>query len=149
MARYSNDIAPGAASVAFAPSGSISAENVQAALAELDADKLAAGGQSLTVTDHGTRSSGGFTPEPSDGYLQKAVNGGDHTLYAPTEIGIFRLAYTNGSGAGAITASGFDALAGDAGALAHTTENSVIEIIVANDGVAAVATVTLILDAGA
>lgn len=149
MARYSDDIAPAAASVSFAATGNIAAENVQSAIAELDAEKLASGGQALTVTDQGSQSAGTFTPEPSDGFLQRAVNDGAHSLAAPAGTGIYRLVYTNGASAGAITPSGFDAVTGESAALAHTTENSVIEIIVVNDGVKKVATVTLLTDASA
>lgn len=147
MARYSDNVAPNAGAVAVSPAGDISATTVQAAIEELDTEKLATGGQALPVTDHGTKTTGSYTPNPSDGFLQKAVNDGAHTLAATAETGAFRLVYGNGSSAGAITLSGFDEVIDDDTALDHTVENSVIEIIIVNDGVAKVATVTLLTDA--
>lgn len=59
----------------------------------------------------GTKSSGTFTPDPANGNLQYAVNGGAHTL-APPSTGTGNaltliVQYTNNGSAGAITTSGF------------------------------------------
>ena len=76
------------------------------------ADNLTAG-FSTTVHDAGTKSSGTYTPDQDDGNIQKAVNGGAHTL-APTvdDCGLI-IQYTNNASAGTITTSGFTLVDGD------------------------------------
>src|SRR5690606_6062441 len=68
-------------------------------------------GQS-TVLSRGTVTTD-QSPEPSDGQMQTGVNGGAHTLNAPSETGIYRLVYTNSASAGIITASGFEVVIDD------------------------------------
>lgn len=93
--------------------------------------KFLQSGYSLDVTDQGTKSTGTFTPEPSDGFMQKAINGGAHTLAAPTETGVFLLYYTNNGSAGIITLSGFELELGDA---LDTTDTNRFEMLITNDG---------------
>ena len=101
----------------------------------------------LTPFDRGAVGSGTETPEPGEGAMQIATNGGAHTLAAPTTTGAYVLTYTNGLAAGAITASGWDSITDAGAALAHTAENSVIECAAYNDGVSKRLIVTLIEDA--
>lgn len=66
----------------------------------------------------GTKSSGTFTPDPANGAIQIATNGGAHTL-APPSVGsgnslTMVIKYTNNGSAGAITTSGFTKVDGDA-----------------------------------
>jgi hypothetical protein len=64
-------------------------------------------GFSATTIDAGTKSSGTFTPDPALGNVQKAVNGGAHTLAPPATDCCLLIKYTNNASAGAITSSGF------------------------------------------
>lgn len=73
-------------------------------------------GYTSTAYNAGTKSSGTFTPDPANGNLQRAVNGGAHTL-APPSVGAGDAAsvviqYTNNGSAGAITTSGFTKVTG-------------------------------------
>ena len=68
-------------------------------------------GYTITAYDAGTQSSGTFTPVATNGNIQKAVNGGAHTLAVPN-VGTgdsvnMVIQYTNNGSAGAITTSGF------------------------------------------
>jgi len=76
------------------------------------ADVLTAG---FAATPHnaGTKSSGTYTPDESDGNFQYAVNGGAHTLAPPTNNSTIIVQYTNNGSAGAITTSGFTQVTGD------------------------------------
>lgn len=74
-------------------------------------------GYTSTAFNAGTKSSGTYTPAPADGNLQRAVNGGAHTL-APPSVGSgdatqITVQYTNNGSAGAITTSGFTKITGD------------------------------------
>lgn len=62
-----------------------------------------------TAVDDGTIASGTYTPTYVGGNYRKYVNGGAHTLAAPTVAGDFEMLIqmTNNASAGAITASGF------------------------------------------
>lgn len=73
-------------------------------------------GKGFDVTDYdaGTKSSGTFTPAPSNGNQQYAINGGAHTLAPPATSCTMILDYTNNGSAGVITTSGFDLVTGDA-----------------------------------
>jgi len=62
---------------------------------------------SYTPFSAGTKSSGTYTPNVSDGNIQTAINGGAHTLAPPSTDGTFVIQYTNNGSAGAITTSGF------------------------------------------
>lgn len=74
-------------------------------------------GFTATCYNAGTKSTGTFTPDPANGNLQRAVNGGAHTL-APPSIGsgdalTMVIQYTNNGSAGAVTTSGFTKKTGD------------------------------------
>lgn len=89
----------------------------------IGSDKFLKDGTSTTLTvgyvstayNAGTKSSGTFTPDPAQGNLQYAVNGGAHTLAAPTATGDFSIViqYTNNGSAGAITLTGWSRTGGD------------------------------------
>lgn len=72
-------------------------------------------GYTATAYDAGTKSSGTFTPDPANGNLQRYINGGAHTLAAPTASGDYTitLQVTNNGSAGAITLSSFTKTSGD------------------------------------
>ena len=70
-------------------------------------------GYAATVYDAGTKSSGTYTPDEANGGMQKAVNGGAHTLAPPTNSGTINIQYTNNASAGTITTSGFTKVTGD------------------------------------
>jgi len=76
------------------------------------ADILTAG---FATTDYsaGTKTSGTWTPDESYGNLQYITNGGAFTLAPPSNSGTMIIQVTNGSGAGAITTSGFTMVTGD------------------------------------
>ena len=76
------------------------------------ADELTAG-YSNSVYDEGTKSSGTYTPNEANGNVQKAVNGGAHTLAPPSNNCTLVIQYTNNASAGAITTSGFTLVDGD------------------------------------
>lgn len=80
------------------------------------------GGVDVTTTDSGTKSSGTFTPAPKTNNFQKIVNGGAFTLAPPATDCSMVLKITNNGSAGAITASGFTIVKGDA---LDTTNGSV------------------------
>ena len=65
--------------------------------------------------DAGTKASGTYTPSPVGGNFKKYINGGAHTLAAPTFAGNYTLVIqiTNSASAGAITFSGFAKVIGD------------------------------------
>lgn len=69
-------------------------------------------GYNVTEYDAGTKSSGTYTPAPSDGNFQKAVNGGAHTLAPPSSTCFIIIQYTNNGSAGTITTSGFTKVTG-------------------------------------
>jgi len=64
-------------------------------------------GFTSTAYDAGTQTTGTFTPAASNGNLQRAVNGGAHTLAPPANDTTIIVQYTNNGSAGAITTSGF------------------------------------------
>ena len=66
-----------------------------------------------TVFDNGTQTSGTLTPNEANGNLQKAVNGGAHTLAPPSNDTTIVMQYTNNSSAGTLTTSGFTLVDGD------------------------------------
>ena len=89
-------------------------------LQQFDADTLKAdtadnltAGFSTTVHDAGTKSSGTYTPDQDDGNIQKAVNGGAHTLAPTADDCAIIIQYTNNASAGTITTSGFTLVDGD------------------------------------
>jgi len=76
------------------------------------ADNLTAG-YSTTVHDAGTKTTGTFTPDQDNGNIQKAVNGGAHTLAPTVDDCAVIIQYTNNGSAGTITTSGFTLVDGD------------------------------------
>ena len=72
-------------------------------------------GYSTTVFDAGTKTaaSGTFTPNQDNGNIQKAVNGGAHTILPTTDDCAVIIQYTNNASAGTITTSGFTKVDGD------------------------------------
>ena len=77
------------------------------------ADVLTAG-FATTIYDEGTKTTGTFTPDEANGNMQKAVNGGAHTLAPPANDCTLVIQYTNNGSAGTITTSGFTLVDGDA-----------------------------------
>ncbi len=71
-------------------------------------------GYDATSYSVGTKDSGTFTPDPMNGNLQYAVNGGVHTLAPPTSDCSLVIQYTNNASAGAITTLGFTKVTGAA-----------------------------------
>jgi hypothetical protein len=69
----------------------------------------------VTAEDAGTKSSGTYTPSPVNGNFKKYINGGAHTLAAPSLAGSYSMVIqvTNNASAGAITFSGFAKVIGD------------------------------------
>lgn len=70
-------------------------------------------GYTSTAEDAGTKSSGTFTPDPTVGNIQRAINNGAHTLAPPSADCTMIIQYTNGASAGAITTSSFTLVDGD------------------------------------
>ncbi len=62
-----------------------------------------------------------WQPNPKDGFLQKVMNKGAHTLRPPTENCMMTLLYYNTATAGAITVSGFTKVTGTAAPPANST----------------------------
>jgi hypothetical protein len=71
------------------------------------ADQSVTGGARIVTLDHGTKSSGTFTPDPGDRPVQSYTNGGAHTLAPGSNYGSCRLDITNNASAGVITTSGW------------------------------------------
>lgn len=95
------------------------------------ADVLTAG-FAATVHNAGTKSLGTYTPDEADGNLQRAVNGGAHTLAPPTNDCTIIVQYTNNGSAGAITTSGFTLVDGDS--FTTTNADDFFCFIVKNNG---------------
>ena len=74
---------------------------------------LLTGGFNATAFNAGTQSSGTFTPAPQSGNLQRAVNGGAHTLAVPATDCSMVIQYTNNASAGTITVSGYTEQTGE------------------------------------
>lgn len=68
-----------------------------------------------TTDNDGTIVSGSYTPTPVGGNFKRIVNGGSFNIIAPSAAGDYTLIIqmTNGSGAGTITFTGFNRVAGD------------------------------------
>lgn len=81
---------------------------------------LIAGNQNLTggftANDHsiGSVSSGSITIDPLPGNIKSIDNAGPHTLVAPSGLGTCLIEYTNVTGAGTVTLSGFTKVTGAA-----------------------------------
>lgn len=94
-----------------------SVQAYDAATMKNDEDITMAAGASLTWTsyDLGTNSSGTETLAFANGNMQHGINGGLHTLAAPTDAdGSLVVDYTNNASAGTLTISGCDIVDGDA-----------------------------------
>ena len=98
-------------SIGVAIGSDVAAYNADTLFADV-ADNLTKG-FSTTVHDAGTKSSGTFTPDQDNGNIQKAVNGGAHTLAPTTDDCAVIIQYTNNGSAGTITTSGFTLVDGD------------------------------------
>lgn len=88
-----------------------------------------------TAYNAGTLASGTFTPDPANGNMQRAVNGGAHTL-APASVGSGDAAsvvvqYTNNASAGSIITSGFTKVDGT---FTTTNGDDFMCFIVVNNG---------------
>lgn len=70
-------------------------------------------GYTATPHDEGTVTTGTFTPDMTEGNLQQYINGGAHTLAAPSGEGTMIVQVTNNASAGTITISGFTDQDGD------------------------------------
>lgn len=79
-------------------------------------------GFTTTSFNAGTKSSGTFTPDPANGNIQHATNGGAHTLAPPSSVCTMIVEYTNAS-AGALTTSGFSIVSGDTYSTAGTRKH--------------------------
>lgn len=89
------------------------AEQADADILKADTADVLTAGFAATIHAAGTKSSGTYTPDESDGNLQSATNGGAHTLAPPANDTTIIIQYTNNASAGAITTSGFTAVDGD------------------------------------
>ena len=96
------------------------ASGLPVVVAAYDADTLKAdtadvltAGFACTVHDAGTKASGTYTPDEADGNMQKAVNGGAHTLAVPANDCTMVIQYTNNASAGTITTSAYTIVDGD------------------------------------
>jgi hypothetical protein len=98
-------------SIGVAIGSDVAAYNADTLFADV-ADNLTKG-FSTTVHDAGTKSSGTFTPDQDNGNIQKAVNGGAHTLAPTSDDCAVIIQYTNNGSAGTITTSGFTLVDGD------------------------------------
>ncbi len=69
-----------------------------------------------SATNEGTFASGTFTPNPLTGNMKYLTNAGAFTLAAPTASGDYSMVIqiVNGTGAGAVTMSGFGTVRGNA-----------------------------------
>lgn len=69
-------------------------------------------GYSTTPYNAGTKSTGTFTPNETNGNFQYYTNGGAHTLAPPTNNCSLVIQITNNASAGTITTSGFTKVTG-------------------------------------
>jgi len=100
-----------AVEAAAAGTGSLARDNLVTHIAGGD---TLTGGFNATAFNAGTQSTGTFTPAPLSGNLQRAVNGGAHTLAVPATDCSMVIQYTNNASAGTITVSGYTEQTGEA-----------------------------------
>jgi hypothetical protein len=81
---------------------------------ESDATANLTAGFTATAFDAGTKTTGTFTLDPTEGNIQRCVNGGAFTLAPPASDCSMVLKVTNNASAGTITTSGFTMVSGDA-----------------------------------
>lgn len=86
--------------------------------------------------DAGTKTTGSYTPTAA---FEAVINGGAHSLVAPSVTGAWNVLYTNNGSAGALTLSGFTITQGDA---LTTTDGDTFMIQIAVNGSFKVATIT-------
>jgi len=77
-----------------------------------NATKTLTAGYATTPYNAGTKTTGTFTPSEANGHFQYASNAGAHTLAPPSNNCSISIEYTNASGAGAVTTSGFTKVSG-------------------------------------
>jgi hypothetical protein len=104
-------VALGASGTTLVSTGATVAPTAQAVLQPAVSSNLTAG-FTATSFSAGTKSSGTFTPDPTQGNFQHYTNSGAHTLAPPSSVCSMVLECTN-SGAGALTTSGFSFVDGD------------------------------------
>ena len=97
---------------AAAARSAMGAEAADADILKADTPDILTAGFAATPYDAGTKSSGTFTPDESDGNLQYYVNGGAHTLAPPSNNCTLIIQMTNNVSAGALTTSGFTKVTG-------------------------------------
>ena len=107
-------------------------EAADADILKADTADVLTAGFAGTPYSAGTKSSGTYTPDESNGNLQYAVNGGAHTLAPPTNNCTIVVQYTNDGSAGAITTSGFTIVTGDS--FDTTNGNDFFAYITKNNG---------------
>ena len=66
-------------------------EPADSAIIKSDETKNVTKGYTADSYDEGTKSSGTFTPDPTNGNFQHYINGGAHTLAAPTTAGCYTI----------------------------------------------------------
>ena len=98
-------------SIGVAIGSDVAAYNADTLFADVP-DELTAG-FSTTVYNAGTKTTGTYTPDQDNGNIQKAVNGGGHTLAPTVDDCAVIIQYTNNASAGTITTSGFTLVDGD------------------------------------
>jgi hypothetical protein len=111
-----------AAPASLAADADVALPGVTGTILSTGESKTLSKGFDISDINAGTKSSGTFTPDPADGQIQRAVNGGAHTLAPPSKICQLVIHYTNNSSAGAITTSGFTLVTGDAFTTSDTHE---------------------------
>lgn len=81
-------------------------------------------GVTTSAVDDGTKSTGTYTPSPTNGNMRTIINNGAFTLAAPTAAGDYTLVVqiTNGATAGAVTLAGFTRTSGDALTTTNTSK---------------------------
>lgn len=96
--------------------GITDAEAADASIVKSGTTKNFTVGYTSTAVALGSIATGTLTPTPATGNMQAVSNAGAHTLAAPALAGDYTMVlhYTNATGAGAVTASGFTKFDGDA-----------------------------------
>lgn len=100
-----------------------------------------AGGYTVTAYNNGTKSTGTFTPDPTNGNYQYYTNGGAHTLAAPASDCAIDIMAINNATAGTITFSGFQIQSNNFGDPLNTTSGN--EFIISVRRINALSTYTI------
>lgn len=112
-----SDLAPADYPISTAQAAALAGkEPANAQIVKGDTPHVITAGYVATAENLGTVSTGTVTPTPVTGNLKRMVNGGAHTLAAPTVGGDYTIVmqYTNGAAAGALSLTGFNKVTGDA-----------------------------------